>query len=111
MRAVGRTDLQTLAGEKLEDAKLLLRRRRHPSAYYLAGYAVEFALKAAIARQVEQHVLPDPRFIREVYQHDLTRLLGLANLRVELDKARRQTASRLPRRVMPHECDGRLTCA
>jgi hypothetical protein len=34
-------------------------------------------------------VLPDPRFIREVYQHDLDRLVGLAKLRIDLDSARR----------------------
>lgn len=88
MAAVSRSDLQSLARSKLDDAKLLLRRRRHASAYYLAGYAVEFALKAAIARQVEHHVLPDPKFIRDVYQHDLDRLVSLAKLRVELDSAR-----------------------
>jgi HEPN domain-containing protein len=92
MGAVSRSDLQLLATGKLDDARLLLRRGRHASAYYLAGYAVEFALKAAIARQIEQHVLPDPGFIREVYQHNLDRLVGLARLRPELDNARRASA-------------------
>lgn len=92
MTAVSRSDLQVLASSKLDDAKLLLRRGRHSSAYYLAGYAVEFALKAAIARQIERHVLPDARFIRDVYQHDLERLVGLARLRVELAGARKSDA-------------------
>jgi HEPN domain-containing protein len=92
MAAVSRSDLQSLASSKLSDAKLLLRRGRYSSAYYLAGYAVEFALKSAIARQIQQHVLPDPRFIREVYQHDLDRLVGLARLRVDLDGTRRASA-------------------
>ena len=89
MGAARRSDLQSLASSKLEDARPLLRRNRYSSAYYLAGYAIEFALKAAIARQIERHVLPDPRFIRDVYQHDLDRLVGLAKLRTELDNARR----------------------
>jgi hypothetical protein len=89
MAAISRSDLQALAVSRLDDAKLLLRRHRDASAYYLAGYAVEFALKAAIARRIERHVLPDPGFIREVYQHDLDRLIGLAELRPELSNARR----------------------
>lgn len=92
MTAVSRSDLQALARTKLGDAKLLLRRGRHSSAYYLAGYAIEFALKAAIARQIERHVLPDPRIIRDVYQHDLDRLVSLAKLRIEFDSARRADA-------------------
>jgi hypothetical protein len=89
MSAVSRSDLQSLAVSKLEDARLLLRRQRHSSAYYLAGYAVEFALKAAIARQIERHILPDAKFIRDVYQHDLDKLVGLARLRIDLDTSRK----------------------
>ena len=92
MAAVSRGDLQRLAVSRLDDAKLLLRRHRDASAYYLAGYAIELALKAAIARRIERHVLPDPGFIREVYQHDLDRLISVARLRVELDSARRANA-------------------
>lgn len=92
MSAVSRSDLQLLARSKFGDAKFLLRYGRHSNAYYLAGYAVEFALKAVVARQMERHVLPDPRFIRDVYQHDLERLVGLARLRIELDAARRNNA-------------------
>jgi HEPN domain-containing protein len=92
MGAARRTDLQPLASSRLDDAKLLMRRHRFSSAYYLAGYAIEFALKAAIARRIERHVLPDPRFIRDVYQHDLERLVGLARLRTELDNARKASA-------------------
>jgi HEPN domain-containing protein len=92
MAAVSRSALQSLARSTLDDAKLLLRRRRHTNAYYPAGYAIEFALKAVIARQIERHVLPDPRFIREVYQHDLDRLVGLAELRIDLGNARRGSA-------------------
>jgi HEPN domain-containing protein len=89
MAAIGRDDLQALAIARLDDAKLLLRRRRDASAYYLAGYAVEFALKAVIAHRIERHVLPEPRFFREAYHHDLERLVGAAKLRAELDTARR----------------------
>lgn len=92
MAAISRDDLQALALGRLADAKLLLRRRRDSGAYYLAGYAVEFALKAVIAYRIERHVLPEPGFFREVYHHDLDRLVGAAKLRAELDAARRADA-------------------
>ena len=91
MAAISRSDLQALALSRLADARLLLRRRRDSSAYYLAGYAVEFALKAVIAYRIERHVLPEG-FFREVYHHDLERLVGVAKLRAELDAARRANA-------------------
>lgn len=92
MAAISRDDLQALAVSRLADARLLLRRRGDSSAYYLAGYAVEFALKAVIARQIERHVLPEPGFLREVYHHDLDRLIGAAKLRADLDAFRRANA-------------------
>jgi hypothetical protein len=49
-------------------------------------------LKAVIALKIERHVLPDPGFIREVYRHDLDRLVWVAKLWVELDVARRANA-------------------
>jgi HEPN domain-containing protein len=89
MAAISKSGLQALALSKLGDARILLRRRRDSGAYYLAGYAVEFALKAVIASQLERHVLPEPGFLREVYHHDLDRLVAVAKLRAELDAARR----------------------
>jgi hypothetical protein len=53
---------------------------------------VEFALKAVIAYRIERQVLPEPSFFREVYHHDLERLVGVAKLRAELDAARRTNA-------------------
>jgi hypothetical protein len=46
--AVNRTDLQKLARVRLGDAKVLLKAKRWPAAYYLAGYAVECGLKACV---------------------------------------------------------------
>jgi HEPN domain-containing protein len=45
------TDLQRLSRLRIRDAKILLKNGAHESAYYLAGYAVECALKACIAKQ------------------------------------------------------------
>jgi len=60
----------------------------HPSgAYYLAGYAIECALKAKIACQFRENEIPDRAFVNSVYTHELTALLRLAGLESELDDA------------------------
>jgi hypothetical protein len=76
-----RNDLRRLSRLRISEARLLLRAGAAQGAYYLAGYAVECALKACIARQFQQHDLPDRALVNDVYTHDLDRLLGLADLR------------------------------
>jgi HEPN domain-containing protein len=80
-----RDDLQRLAGRYADDAELLLRHQRWASAYYLAGYAVECALKACIANQVRQHDFPDLKFVRQLHNHDPGQLAKLAGLHTALE--------------------------
>jgi len=47
---VNRTQLQQLAEERVRDAEALLKAGQWSGAYYLAGFAVEFGLKACIAK-------------------------------------------------------------
>lgn len=54
-------------------------------AFYLAGYAVECALKAAIARRFAEHVWPDKTFVNNCYTHDLGKLLMYADLKAAFD--------------------------
>jgi HEPN domain-containing protein len=75
-----RQALQVLARTKIDDARFLLAHGRSGNAYYLAGYAVELGLKAYIARQIVAEVIPGRRFMSGVYDHDLERLVGVANL-------------------------------
>ena len=49
-------------------------------AYYLAGYAVECALKACIAKATVRHDFPDKKKVDDSYTHSLEKLLKLANL-------------------------------
>ena len=60
----------------------------HPAgAFYLAGYAVECALKACIARKVREHDFPpDPETVRQIYSHRLPALLLRAGLEGQLRK-------------------------
>jgi len=76
-----------LAQLRIEDARLLLRSRRLLGAYYLAGYAVECALKACIAKQRKRFEFPPKRkSVEQMYSHDLESLLDLAGLKTQLLK-------------------------
>jgi|SRR5215471_11630024 len=75
-----KVDLEALATTRLEDAILLLRAGRSSSAYYLAGYAVELALKACVAKTFQPNAIPDKAFVNEIYTHSLEKLLSMAGL-------------------------------
>jgi hypothetical protein len=52
----------------------------------VAGYAVECALKACIAKLTNQDDFPrDRKFVEDCYNHDLERLLKAAGLKPALD--------------------------
>jgi HEPN domain-containing protein len=90
MAELSKARLLELSEAKLFDAKLLLEAGRHGSAYYLAGYAIELAFKAILSAQFKADTLPDKALLKELYTHDLFKLLRLCRLEEEL-KARRQT--------------------
>lgn len=82
-----KSDLQCLAQVRLEDAILLSRSNRCSSAYYLAGYAVELALKARIASLFQPDAIPDLSFVKAIYTHRFDTLLSSAGLKAEFDQA------------------------
>ena len=84
MSEASRADLQKLADEKLADAKHLLADGRWGNAYYLAGYAVELALKACIAKTFKAETIPDRALVNATYSHDFTNLVGTAGLTADL---------------------------
>ena len=49
-------------------------------AYYLAGYAVECALKACIARGTQRYDFPEKKSVDASYTHNLKDLIKVANL-------------------------------
>lgn len=85
MSTLDREALQILATTRLDDAKALLSNARYAAAFYLAGYAVECALKACIARQTRRHEFPDKERVNQSYTHNLVQLKGLS--RLPLDEA------------------------
>jgi len=79
-----RTDLQLLAEERLSDAQVLLANGRFGAAYYLAGYAIECALKACIAKLTKAEDFPIKNSTNTVYIHDLKKLAGAAGVEVAI---------------------------
>jgi HEPN domain-containing protein len=58
---VDRKDLQELSKVRLKEAKALLDLGMPDGAYYLAGYAVECALKACLAKGTVKYEFPDKK--------------------------------------------------
>jgi HEPN domain-containing protein len=72
------------------DARVLFKARRFDAAYYLAGYAVECAIKAHIAKMGRHHKFPAaPETVRDIYTHDFDKLLKAANLAQTVEAAKK----------------------
>ncbi len=82
-----RRDFKILAELRSEEARILLGKGKLQGAYYLAGYAVECALKACIAKKTKRSEFPaKAEYIRKLYTHELDKLLSLAGLDAQLNK-------------------------
>jgi HEPN domain-containing protein len=75
-----RVGLQKLALARVADARVLLAAGRYDAAYYLAGLAVECALKACIAAATQRFEFPDRKRADLAWGHDLNKLLAAADL-------------------------------
>ena len=81
---MNRTDFQKLTKLRLREAKLLLDNKCYEGAFYLAGYAVECALKSCIAKKTKRFEFP-PKDSNKLYVHKLGTLVELAGLKPALD--------------------------
>ena len=86
---MNRADLQEISRVRVAEASLLLQHGHHQGAYYLVGYAVECALKACVARQVDRYDFPNKDLANAVFTHDLAALVKLAGLATEFERDRR----------------------
>jgi hypothetical protein len=84
---MNRIDFQDVAALRLNESKALLAGGFPEGAYYLAGYAVECALKSCIAKRTREHDFPDKKLVNDSHTHDLTKLLQLAELKNDLETA------------------------
>jgi len=74
------SDFRRLAEMRLWESSALLAVGHYSGAYYLAGYAVEGALKACICKQQPGQVFPSRSAVPSVYTHDVERLTRVAGL-------------------------------
>jgi hypothetical protein len=79
---LNRADLQTLSELRIREAVALLSSTPPlpDGAYYLAGYSVECALKAAIAKLNSQFDWPEKAFVADCHTHNILALVRLARL-------------------------------
>ena len=86
---MNRSDLKGLARARLRESKTLLESGEYSGAYYLAGYVVECALKACIAKQTLRHDFPNKERANTSWSHSLIGLIQVAGLQTALDAERR----------------------
>src|SRR5580698_11539014 len=91
--SVDRKELQALSRIRLREAQALAKLGMSDGAYYLAGYCVECALKACIAKFTERHEFPDKKRVDASYSHNFTNLLKVAGLEdARTEEAKRDAA-------------------
>jgi HEPN domain-containing protein len=84
---MNRADLQKLSTVRIREAKILFKAGEYSGAYYLAGYAVECALKACFAKGVKRYDFPDKDRAGKIFTHKLAELARLAKLDTDLAAA------------------------
>lgn len=77
---MNRKQLRALSDIRLHESQALFRARYFSGAYYLAGYAVECALKACIAKQFKRYEFRDKKRVNDSHTHNLKTLATLGNL-------------------------------
>ena len=85
---ITKRDLEALSDVRLQEAVRLYKARKYSGAYYLAGYAVECALKACLAKKARRYAFPPkPKIVRDhYYTHDLQKIAGESGLLPELER-------------------------
>ncbi|MDG6773422.1 HEPN domain-containing protein [Thiomicrorhabdus sp. ZW0627] len=76
----------TLAQARIDDAVVLCNAGKYSSAYYLAGYAIELAIKACISDLFQTGVIPDKGLVNATYVHDIEKLVNTAGLKPVLQQ-------------------------
>jgi hypothetical protein len=74
---LNRNTLQKSAESRIEEARILIENNQWTGSYYLTGFGVECALKACLARAVREYDYPDKKFVNDMYQHKLQKLVQL----------------------------------
>jgi HEPN domain-containing protein len=89
-----RTDLQSLARLRLQEAEALHNAGLYDGCVYLCGYVLEMALKACVCKTLKLAEYPDTdSSLRDFKTHEFRTLLLLAGLRAEFAEARLSSPS------------------
>lgn len=83
---LSKNDLKTLSQARLDDAIILYHAGKSSSAYYLAGYSIEMAIKVCISNLFQAGVIPDKSLVIATYSHDLEKLMNTAGLKLALQE-------------------------
>lgn len=76
-----RTEFQVLSAKRLDEAKSLQEGGYYEAAFYLAGYAVECGLKAAVCRTLQIDIFNMPTDLHKGFKtHRLDHLIVLSGL-------------------------------
>ncbi len=80
--AVNRSELQSLAEQRILEAQVLFNAGHWSGAYYLIGYAVELGLKSCVLAYVEKTgvIFQEKKFSESCWTHNLEKLMELAGL-------------------------------
>ena len=77
---MNRAALQAICNTRVKEANALLKAGHFDGAYYLIGYAIECALKACVAKQIQRYDFPDKKLANEAFTHDLEKLVRVSGL-------------------------------
>lgn len=79
----GWVNLKKLTDLRLRESQALLKSRCPSGSYYLAGYAVEAALKVCIVKQFKPFTMPDRETVSKAYTHNFEHLIRLAGIEAD----------------------------
>ncbi|SFU29254.1 hypothetical protein [Pseudoduganella namucuonensis] len=83
---MNRYDFQRLSDIRIREAGVLLDAGCYAGSYYLAGYAVECALKACVAQTTRRYEFPNKALANQVHTRKLEVLLTAAGLAESMER-------------------------
>jgi len=83
---LAKNDLKVLSQARIDDAIVLFHAGRFSSAFYLAGYSVELAIKVCISDLFQTGIIPDKGLVNAIYVHDIEKLINIAGLKPALQE-------------------------
>lgn len=83
---LAKNDLKVLSQARIDDALVLFQAGKFSSAFYLAGYSIELAIKVCISDLFQSGVIPDKGLVNATYVHDIEKLISTAGLRPALQE-------------------------